>query len=122
MNEKGIPKPPEADRWFDGLTLTVEAWRWVSRVYTYFPKVQTMDVVIDPASVSANSTSEQTFTVTGLTVQDRVVVNKPTHTSGLVIGGARVSAADTLAIVFGNLTGSAINPPSESYRIGAIRR
>lgn len=125
MNERGIPKPPEQVNWLeprDGKwQITVEAWRWVTRVFTNYPKVQTVDVTINPTSVSANDTSEQTFTVSGLEVQDRVIVNKPTHTAGLVIGNARVSASNTLAITFGNLTGVAIDPPSEIYRVSAIR-
>lgn len=121
MNEKGIPKPPEADAWIKGMTLTADAWRWISRVFNYYPKVQTQDITINPTSVSANTTSEQTFTVAGLEIQDRVTVNKPTHTAGLVIGNARVSASNTLAITFGNLTALSIDPPQESYRVSAIR-
>ena len=121
MNEHGIPKPPEQGNWITGSLLTEEAWRWITRVFTNFPKVQTFSVAIDPTSVSANTTSEQTFTVTGLATTDRVVVNKPTHTAGLIIGGARCSAANTLAITFGNLTAIAIDPPSETYRVTSIR-
>ena len=120
-NEKGIPKPPQQGNWIIGLNLTDEAWRWISRVFNNYPKVQTFNVTIDPTSVSANTTSEQTFTVTGLATTDSVVVNKPTHTTGLIIGGARCSAADTLAITFGNLTGIAIDPPSEVYRVVSVR-
>lgn len=73
--------------------------------------------------VGANTTSEQTFTVVGLKTSDLVVINKPSHTSGLIIGNCRVSADDTLAITFGNLTGSDIDPfASEDYTIVAIRR
>jgi hypothetical protein len=121
MNERGIPKPPEQQNWITGLSLTEEAWRWVSRVFSNYPKVQTFNVTINPTSVAANNTSEQTFTVTGLATTDRVVVNKPTHTAGLIIGGARCSAANTLAITFGNVTGSSIDPPSEDYRVMSIR-
>lgn len=121
MIEKGVPKPPEQGNWISGSFLSEESWRWVTRVFTNYPKVQTFNVVIDPTTVSANNTSEQTFTVTGLETTDRVVVNKPTHTAGLVIGGARCSATDTLAVTFGNLTGSGIDPPSETYRITSIR-
>lgn len=76
---------------------------------------------IDPASVAANTTAEQTFTVSGLTTADKVIVNKPTSTAGLGIVNVRVSAADTLAITFGNFTGIAIDPASEVYSVIAIR-
>lgn len=78
-------------------------------------------VTIDPASVAANTTAEQTFTVKPLSVNDLVMVNKPTHDTGLGIVGVRVSAKDTLAITFANVTGSAIDPPSEIYKILAVR-
>ena len=80
------------------------------------------DVSISPAQVSANTSAEQTFTVTGLTTSDVVVVNKPTSQAGLGLVGVRVSAADTLAINFGNFTGSGITPTaSETYKVIAIR-
>lgn len=119
--EKGIPKPPEVGNWIPNMSLTTEAWRWISRVFSNYPKVQTFEVTINPTSVSANTTSVQTFSVTGLTVNDRVLVNKPTHTAGLAVAGAYVSAVDTLAIVFGNFTGLSIDPPSETYRVCSVR-
>ncbi|MFC4275567.1 hypothetical protein [Achromobacter aloeverae] len=79
-------------------------------------------VTLSPASVAANTTAEQTFTVPGLAVGDAVWVNKPTLQAGLGIAGARVSAANTLAITFINATASPIVPTaSEAYRIGGIR-
>jgi hypothetical protein len=75
-------------------------------------------VTLSPASVAANISAEQTFTFTGLALTDWVSVNKPSTQAGLVIGGVRVSAANTLAITFGNLTASAITPtPSEAYTL-----
>lgn len=121
MNEKGLQPSPRDQLISDFLKWS--RWEvWFSLIVKNYPKVQTFTVTFDPASVSANTTSEQTVTVAGLTTNDIVYVNKPTHTAGLVIGGARVSAADTLAVTYGNLTGSAINPASESYFVVAIRR
>lgn len=76
---------------------------------------------LDVASVAANTSAEQTFTVTGLAVGDVVFVNKPDLSAGLVIGNARVSAANTLAVTFGNLTAAPIDPGAETYVIGVIR-
>lgn len=76
---------------------------------------------LDVASVAANTSAEQTFTVKGLKVGDFVRVQKPSLTAGLVIGNARVSAADTLAITFGNLTASPIDPAAETYLIHVFR-
>lgn len=76
---------------------------------------------LNVASVAANTSAEQTFTVTGLETTDVVFVSKPSLSAGLVVGNARVSAADTLAITFGNLTASPIDPAAETYLIGVIR-
>jgi hypothetical protein len=80
------------------------------------------DVTIDAASVAANTSAEQTFTVNGLKTTDCVVVNKPSLDAGLAIGNCRVSAANTLAITYINTTAGAINPASEVYKVVAIRR
>lgn len=78
-------------------------------------------VTIDPASVAINTTAEQTFTVPGLKTGDYVYVNKPSATAGLGICGARVSAANTLAITFNNNTAGAIDAGSESYTVFWVR-
>lgn len=81
-----------------------------------------LSATISPAQVAANTTAEQTFTVTGLAVGDVVFVNKPTSQAGLGIAGVRVSAANTLAINFVNATASPITPTaSEKYQIGGLR-
>ena len=76
---------------------------------------------LDVASVSANTTAEQDFTVPGLLPGDWVFVNKPSLSAGLNIANARVKAANTLSLTFGNHTGSAIDPAAESYLIFWIR-
>jgi hypothetical protein len=79
---------------------------------------------LTPASVAANTTAEQTFTVTPLPFINSspctVFVNKPSLTPGVTIGGARVSAANTLAITYVNLTAAAITPVAEMYTVGVF--
>ena len=79
-------------------------------------------VTIDAVSVAANTTAEQTFTVSGLKTTDLVLVNKPSLDAGLGIAGCRVSATNTLAITYINATAAPIDPSSESYTVVAIRR
>jgi|ERR1700735_1797278 len=68
-------------------------------------------LTLTPTSVAPNTSAEQTFTFTGLSlVTDYVWVNKPTSQAGLIIGGSRVTAANTLGITFGNLTSATITP------------
>lgn len=76
---------------------------------------------LTPASVAANTSAEETFTVTGLAVGDDVVVNGPAPTAGTGIVNARVSATNTLALTFGNFTGGALTPTSGAYNIRGFR-
>lgn len=75
-------------------------------------------VQLAPVSVAANTTAEQTFTVTGLIASTPVWVNKPSYQPGLGVCGVRVSAANTLAINYGNSSAAAITPATETYVIG----
>lgn len=81
------------------------------------PVAQTLTVALNPALVAANTTAEQIFTVPGLPAGTAVFVSKPSVTNGIGIGGARVSALNTLAITFVNDTAVAIDPPLETYTI-----
>jgi hypothetical protein len=88
---------------------------------TPIKNIQVYAAALTPASVAANTTAEQTFTVTGLATSDKVFVNKPSAQAGLAIGNVRVSAANTLAITYVNDTAGAITPTAETYQVVAIR-
>jgi len=67
-------------------------------------------LVINPASVGKTAASTQTFTLTGLTTNHKVVISVGTAlTYGIFITAAWASAADTLSIQFMNITGGAID-------------
>jgi hypothetical protein len=77
--------------------------------------------ILSPVSVAANSSAEETFTVTGLPAGATVSVNKPTSQTGLSIAGVRVTAANTLGINFKNVTAAIITPTaSEQYTVGCF--
>jgi hypothetical protein len=84
------------------------------------PIMQVLSQTLTPASVAANTSAEQTFTVTGLIAGQEVSVIKPSVTTNLVVAGARISAANTLAINYANNSGGSIVPPSETYQIVVI--
>ena len=88
---------------------------------TNLSQVRVYSQSLDVASVAANVSAEQTFTVTGLATTDKVFVNKPSLSAGLGVVNARVSAADTLALTFMNTTAGAVDPGAETYTIVAIR-
>lgn len=115
--EKGID-PPQ--------TLDTSHWdkywlRWFKRLADAFPKTETYSESLSPASVAANTTAEQTFTVNGLSTNDILTVNKPSLNAGLGIVNVRVSAINTLAITYSNNTGGAIVPTTETYKIVSTR-
>lgn len=84
--------------------------------------VMIVGLTISPTIVNANTTSEQTFTIKGMHAGDFVYVNKPTSQTGLILGNARVSSNDNIAIQWANVTGSNITPTAnELYTILIIR-
>ena len=75
-----------------------------------------------PATMTASSTQELTYTVPGVVVGDFLEINKPSHTAGLSIGNIRASAANQIAIQWVNSTTSTItNTPNELYLIAVTR-
>lgn len=121
---KGIPTADTLTLYFAGIgtgaTPTASEIYGIktTRLAPVAPLVLYNTVPVAPGSVAANTTAEQTFTVTGLIAGTPVWVNKPTWTNGIGIVGCRVSAANTLAITFANGTAAAITPPTENYIIG----
>ena len=74
---------------------------------------------LTPAAVGAAGFSTQTFTVTGLTTNDTVLVNGPAATANSALVSFRVSAADTLSLTW--FCQGALTPASGTYRIVAFR-
>ncbi len=78
--------------------------------------------VVAGAALTASTTTARTYTVPGLIVGDVITINKPSHTAGVGIANARVSAQDTLEITFGNYTaGTPSLPATEDYFIQVDR-
>jgi hypothetical protein len=78
---------------------------------------------LTPTSVTNGTTSAQNFTVPGLLTTD--FVNcwgfVGSQIAGIVAVEADVTAANTLTIQFGNLTGSPVTPNSGQYFIEVVR-
>lgn len=88
---------------------------------TPITQIRVYSQTITPASVAAQSAAEQTFTVTGLALTDKVFVNPAATGNATGIAGARVSAANTLAISYVNPTIAALTPAAGTYKITAMR-
>jgi hypothetical protein len=87
----------------------------ITKIVAYAP------TLTPAATAAAIQTVEQTFTVTGLTTADKVIVNGSVPTSLCPPVTFRVSVADTLAIGFTTLTAVACTPAAGVYNIIAIR-
>lgn len=108
MSHKVLPRvPPDGpnDRWFSDVE---EAIRHFTPTIT-------------PVSVAANTSVEQTFTLTGINSTDTIIINAPSLVAGVGIAGVRSTAKDTIGITFINATGSGVIPASGTYNIIAIR-
>lgn len=74
-------------------------------------------VSLTPVSTAASSAVEQEFTVQGLTTDMFVNVNLPEATAYLAVGGARVSAANTLAVTFTNQSSAGLTSASGVHKV-----
>lgn len=78
-------------------------------------------VAHDFASIPANSSVTNVFTVTGAAVGDFVMVSLETNVTGVVFN-AWVSATDTVTVDVYNQTGAPIDLPNALLRIGVIQK
>lgn len=84
--------------------------------------ISIIDLTLTPAQVATITTAEQTFSCPGLKTTDAVLsVNPPSSVTGVTIGAARCSAADTLAIQFVNPTAGGVTPGAGTYRVTVAR-
>lgn len=77
--------------------------------------------VASGSALVANTSEERTYTVPGLQVTDSVTVSKPTFQAGVAIANARVSAANTLAVTFGNFGATTPTLTAETYSVEVNR-
>ena len=93
----------------------------VLRTNAKAPLVVTTATITSTTAVASSTSAEQTFTVNLLaSASTSALVSKPTHTPGLIVTGARVSAASTVAITYMNISGASITPPSEVYTVAYV--
>ncbi|RQS63842.1 hypothetical protein [Burkholderia sp. Bp8984] len=85
---------------------------------------EVLQVTLTPnngTNIPGNSTVETTYALPGTLPNDFIEINKPSHTSGIVISNVRVPAANQIAVQFGNVTASPITPTAEVYLISICR-
>jgi len=84
-----------------------------------------LSAAITPVSVGSQSCSEQNFSVSGISTGDVLlaVAQPSTNSPGnnIAIGGSRVSAANTVAIQFCNVSRNSSTPVSGTYTFALMR-
>ena len=71
---------------------------------------------LTPTAVTGHSSSEQVYTVTGITTSQTLLnVIPPSNTDGAVIGSARITGANEVTVVWGNVTSTNKTPPAGVY-------
>lgn len=100
----------------------------LSNLFAEIEKIEVVETILrdvvelDFGAISANTTSELTFTMLGARKEDIVQVTPQTGlTSGLIIAYAYVSEDDTITLRLGNITGSPINPSSTKFNVIVIK-
>ncbi len=79
-------------------------------------------VAVDPPSIAANTTTNVSVTISGLTTSDKVWASAVNALEdGLVLESAQVTAANTLTLGIRNTTGSDIDGASRNWQYLAIR-
>ncbi len=82
---------------------------------TQLSKILSATASLDFPSISANSSSDLTITVTGATTGSSVELGLPTAPTAGIIYMGFVSAANTVTVRAFNVTSGAINPASQSF-------
>lgn len=80
-----------------------------------------VQATVDLGSVAANTSEEETFTLTGVKVGDLIIVQKEDLEAGIVLGSARVETADTVTVEVINTTASAVDAASATMNVLVIR-
>lgn len=80
-----------------------------------------MTATVDLSSVAANTSEEETATVSGVNLGDVVICIDSSLEAGQVVAQARVSAANTVTLQVINTTGSAIDAASKTMTFLVIR-
>jgi len=113
-----VPVSPPQKKDFE---CTDEGLKWLELLRSKSLDIRQVFISYNPTSIDANTSEQQTLTLTGLKADDLILrVYKP-HTAGLIVNDGQVTADNTLGINFANVTGSPIDPGEETYTVIYIK-
>ena len=140
MSHKVFQDPPIDVQFADKNGIINYPWeRWLFDITAVQTDIRVVEIPINPASVAANTTVEQTITITQvidhdgntITIGANVVVVdvgdiilqviKPTNTAGIAIGQARVDTKNKIELQLINTTAGALDPASENYKFVVLK-
>jgi hypothetical protein len=106
----------------------VEVSRWVKeteeKLTAYEPEVPTVknyETTLTPASsVAANSSSSETFTLSGVTNGERLAVTGDPNTGVVFAKYAEATADDEISVTFQNVSASGLTPATGTYRFLSV--
>lgn len=79
-------------------------------------------VSVDAAEIAANTTGDTAATVPGAEVGDTVIATcDGALEAGLVVGNARVTAANTVSLRLGNVTVAPVNASAFNFRFLVLK-
>ena len=124
MSHNSFQDPEYINPLVDSEGMLTGSWeRWFFALTSIQRELRVMDVDdVDPVSVAANTSEEQTIAVPEAEVGDIVIkICKPTLTAGIAIVDGRVDTDGSVEVQFLNTTGSAIDPPKEDYKFIVLK-
>ena len=114
---KPLPQPPRSKTLSDDTGLD----GWLRLLPGLIPQITIYQPVFDLANIAANTVSSQTFTLTGLSVNDFVIVNPPLLSAGLLLSAnSKATADERLLLVLQNTTGGGIDEASATFTVVTI--
>lgn len=96
-----------------------ETLSWRDYEYTTnlrLSKMRYFQIAVDPASITNATVAETTVTIRKVAVGDLVIAQPPASLdAGLIYGGCRVSAADTVKLSIGNIGAAPVDGGSKTW-------
>jgi len=83
--------------------------------------ITVMQATVDLGSVAANTSEEETATLTGVKTGDIVQVIKSDLDAGIILGSVRVTGDDSISIQVVNTTASPVDAASETMDFLVVR-
>lgn len=80
-----------------------------------------VNATVNLGSVAANTSEEETFTLTGVKVGDFISVQKEDLEAGIILGSARCETDGTVTVEVINATGSAVDAASATMKVLVAR-